>query len=285
MSSLKTNDKQILEKLFQMTGSVLNFTNRTFAEFFRDNLGVDIYAEKYNYASGSKANRIRGFWMVTDDTLVSKFIIELISYIENQVLIGNLSEEDFPQKLIEKGCEIAGKLRGETQYSAANNESLITEDEFINREFRGLSLDALELDGPITNVLKQRFEEIRKCLNAKAALAVIFLCGSTLEGILLGIASKYPELFSRAKSAPAKEGKVKQFSEWTLNNFIDVAAELGIVGVDVKKFSHSLRDFRNYIHPYEQLASAFDPHDHTAQISWKVLQAAIFEIGKFVKNT
>ena len=223
--------------------------------------------------------------MVTDDTLVSKFIIELISYIENQVLIGNLSEEDFPQKLIEKGCEIAGKLRGETQYSAANNESLITEDEFINREFRGLSLDALELDGPITNVLKQRFEEIRKCLNAKAALAVIFLCGSTLEGILLGIASKYPELFSRAKSAPAKEGKVKQFSEWTLNNFIDVAAELGIVGVDVKKFSHSLRDFRNYIHPYEQLASAFDPHDHTAQISWKVLQAAIFEIGKFVKNT
>lgn len=50
-----------------MTGYVLNFSDRTFAEFFHDNLGIDIYTDKYNYASGSKANRMRGFWMVADE--------------------------------------------------------------------------------------------------------------------------------------------------------------------------------------------------------------------------
>ena len=61
MATLSTNDKQVLEKLFQMSGGyVLNFTNRTMEEFFDDDVGINIYDEKYNYASGSKANYIRG---------------------------------------------------------------------------------------------------------------------------------------------------------------------------------------------------------------------------------
>ncbi|MFW5804628.1 MAG: hypothetical protein ACOCWG_05305, partial [bacterium] len=61
MSDLKTKDKQILESLFQMGGGyVLDFSDRTISEFFDDELNIDIYDEKYNYASGSKANRMRG---------------------------------------------------------------------------------------------------------------------------------------------------------------------------------------------------------------------------------
>ncbi len=54
----------------------------------------------------------------------------------------------------------------------------------------------------ITDTLKIRFEEIEKCLKVDASLAVIFLVGSTLEGILLGIATKYPQEFNKAKSSP-----------------------------------------------------------------------------------
>ncbi len=67
MANLNTNEKQVLEKLFQMGGGgVLNFTNRTISEFFVDDIGIDIYNDKYNYASGSKANRMRGFWQIAD---------------------------------------------------------------------------------------------------------------------------------------------------------------------------------------------------------------------------
>lgn len=58
MANLTTAEKQILEKLFQMDGGyVLNFSDRTMGEFFRDDVGIDIYSSRYNYASGSKANR------------------------------------------------------------------------------------------------------------------------------------------------------------------------------------------------------------------------------------
>ncbi len=114
-----------------------------------------------------------------------------------------------------------------------------------------------------------------------APLSSIFLIGSTLEGILLGVASQYPEKYGRAKSSPKDEkGKVKQFDKWKLNDFINVSYEIGFLKKDVKQFSHYLRDFRNYIHPYKQLVDKFYPNNHTALICEQVLKAAIYELPK-----
>ena len=63
MSDLTAIEKRKLERSLGMgSGYVLNFSNRTFAEFFRDSLRINIYDDKYDYGSGSKANRMRGFW-------------------------------------------------------------------------------------------------------------------------------------------------------------------------------------------------------------------------------
>lgn len=278
MANLATNDKQVLEKLFQMgSGYVLNFSDRTFQEFFRDDVSVNIYDAKYNYGSGSKANRMRGFWQTADDVLVGKSIQKLVSYIETQILLGNLKKEDYSEELIKRGKNIGSRLLGLT--TAAVDPP--TEDEFIAKEFRNVSLEKLGLDAAVVAILTERTEEIRKCLKASAPLAVIFLCGSTLEGLLLGIACKKAKDFNQSTCSPKdKAGKVKQFHEWTLSDFINVARDLNLVGEDVKKFSHALRDFRNYIHPYEQMSSGFSPDEHTAKICWQVLQAAITQLSK-----
>lgn len=107
---------------------------------------------------------------------------------------------------------------------------------------------------------------------------MIFLSGSSLEGILLGTALAHPKQFNMAKTAPKKNEKVKPFHDWTLSNLIDTSHELGLLKDDVKKFSHALRDFRNYIHPYQQVSSNFYPDQHTAQICWQVLKAAIHQL-------
>lgn len=102
------------------------------------------------------------------------------------------------------------------------------------------------------------------------------MCGSILEGLLLGMALANPKKFNQAKSAPKdKNGKVKPFQEWSLAQLIDVSCQLNYLKVDVKKFSHALRDFRNYIHPFQQMSSQFSPDEHTAQICMQVLRAAI----------
>jgi hypothetical protein len=81
MSELSSTEKIRLEKLFGMSsGYVLDFSNRTFDEFFVENLGIDIYNSKYDYGSGSKANRLRAFWMKEDNIKVGKLIFLLLEH-------------------------------------------------------------------------------------------------------------------------------------------------------------------------------------------------------------
>jgi hypothetical protein len=75
MNSLTHIEKQKLERELGMgLGYVLDFSNRTFEEFFREIVGVQIYDSLYDYGSGSKANRMRAFWRVaTDKQLILLF--------------------------------------------------------------------------------------------------------------------------------------------------------------------------------------------------------------------
>jgi len=106
-----------------------------------------------------------------------------------------------------------------------------------------------------------------------------------MEGLLLAIALMYPEQYNQAQAAPKDDsGKSRKFQDWTLSNFIDVSTEIGLLNLDVKKFSHGVRDFRNYIHPYQQMSSKFSPDSNTALICFQVLKAALNQIEIFKKN-
>ena len=167
------------------------------------------------------------------------------------------------------------------------NSSDVKKEEysFLNQEFNDLNLGILKLENVVTDVLQYRVSEIEKCFSADAPLSVILLAGSTLEGILLGVAARYPREFNSSKCAPkSTSDKVKQFHDWSLNNFIDVARDVGFVEHDVHKFSHSLRDFRNYIHPFEQVSSGFNPSMHTAKICLQVLKVAIHQIDERMRK-
>ncbi len=81
MSDLTGSEKRKLEKLFGMeSGYVFEFSNRTFAEFVEENTGRDIYDPRYAAGSGSKANRLRGFWATEGNHLVGKLIEALIAH-------------------------------------------------------------------------------------------------------------------------------------------------------------------------------------------------------------
>jgi hypothetical protein len=68
MSSLTHIEKLKLERELGMgSGYVLAFSNRTFEEFFREVVGVQIYDPRFESGSGSKANRMRAFWQVATD--------------------------------------------------------------------------------------------------------------------------------------------------------------------------------------------------------------------------
>lgn len=135
------------------------------------------------------------------------------------------------------------------------------------------------LDSKIVPILEERFKEAQQCLS-HSPLATIMLCGSFLEGLLLGIAQKRPEDFNLSRMPPKdKNGKPKAFKDWPLAQFIDVACDLKLLRLDVKKFSHVLRNFRNYIHPYKQMEENFYPDRHTAELCISVIKLAIHNLN------
>ena len=167
--------------------------------------------------------------------------------------------------------------------SKPNNAT--TENQFLSREFSNISVQKIGLEGMVSEVIEERIKEIERCYSSAAYLSVIIMAGSTLEGILLGLANQYPKDFNTAKSSPKdKLGKVYELSKWSLSSFIDVAYELGLVQHDIQRFSHTLRDFRNYIHPYQQMSFGFNPREHTAKICLHVLKAAIQEISENISK-
>lgn len=161
--------------------------------------------------------------------------------------------------------------------------SLELKEENFLRQIYDINVDKLNLDATISEIIKYRIGEIESCINDNIPLAAIFMIGSTLEGILVGIAISNYQQFNQATCAPLDKanGKVRKIQNWTLSNMIDVATELGILRHDVQKFSHALRDFRNYIHPYQQMKSNFTPDMHTALICFQVLKAAMYQIGNY----
>ena len=107
-----------------------------------------------------------------------------------------------------------------------------------------------------------------------------------LEALLLGVFQRYPAIVNQCPNAPKNSGagKVKHFAEWKLAEMIDIAHQVGWLGLDVNRFSHSLREFRNLIHPYEQMVTKMNPDEDTCGISWLVVQAAVNDLAKQLKK-
>lgn len=283
--------KKTLEKLRELINEETEYrSGPKLVEFF-NNLGFN---DSYGQGFPSR-------WMYTDEK-ISKIngTPELDKCIKTVLapanFIGNFQKldehiRDFNQyltfdkwKLVRNQAEVTfQKLdRVEINEEIQGKDS---ENEFLSREFKDVDISHLGLESSVSEVLQHRIKEIEKCFSAESPLAVILLAGSTLEGVFLGLAIKYPRQFNSTNASPkGGSGKVKQFHDWNLNSFIDVARELGLIQHDTQKFSHSLRDFRNYIHPFEQMSSGFKPREHTAKICLQVLKVAIYEIGENINK-
>lgn len=83
VATLRTIEKRYFEELFGMgSGYVLDTTNLTFAELFRDTLDIDIYDHKYSFNGDSKAKRLRAFWETEENIKVGKNTKRTFRFVE-----------------------------------------------------------------------------------------------------------------------------------------------------------------------------------------------------------
>jgi hypothetical protein len=84
MVALKHSEMRVLDDAFDMHGGyVLNFSDRTFSEFFDDEFGINIYDEKYRFNGSSKAKHMRAFIKTENEFTVSRVLRRLWEYRES----------------------------------------------------------------------------------------------------------------------------------------------------------------------------------------------------------
>ena len=96
LSNIEAKTKLILEELFDMnSGYVMNLSSTKFSDLIYDVTRIKIYDEKYNFRSGSKANRLRALWNIESNQNVAAINLTLLGYWEQQFRLSNPDEEKF----------------------------------------------------------------------------------------------------------------------------------------------------------------------------------------------
>jgi hypothetical protein len=243
---------------------------------------------KVSQLSTWKQVRYQGGRLYYETTIITNEISDYPTEIKIYYLETLLNQEFIIQdNLPSEAPDITSELKNWIQTTIARLKigNLKETEDFHDKDIDEISLDKLNIDANLKQILLSRIDEIKKCIKSKAYLSVLFLTGSVMEGLLLGYALQYPQQFNSSPSAPKDESnKAKTLNNWTLSDFINVASQLGLLNEDVKKHSHTLRDFRNYIHPKEQLKSLFNPDEGTSKINWHVLKACVIQLNENEKR-
>lgn len=123
-------------------------------------------------------------------------------------------------------------------------------------------------------ILNERWKEAIICANDGANMAASTMLGSILEGVLYKTAVDNPQGARASKSAPPN----KDIEKWSLNDLINIAIDCKWIKRDRRAIAEIVRDYRNLIHPREQLKTGKSPDKYDVKMSVVVVRAAIDDL-------
>lgn len=190
---------------------------------------------------------------------------------------------DFKIFIIEDGLEIVlstSDTQNENLQYHINDVSNAINNKFFSAKPPS-GFENFILDNDYVKIMQERWIESEKTQRAEAWLSTIVLLGSILEGILLYKIKANPKKANKSKSTPKKDGKPKQYKDWTLENMIVVCHEQGWISKDVKAFSDGVKEYRNFVHPWKQLENKLDmPTKETCSLSREVIAIVLDDLWK-----
>ena len=121
-------------------------------------------------------------------------------------------------------------------------------------------------DSRLRQIVERDYIEIQAAFAAGCWKSVIILSGGAIEAILLDILQRDPRA-GTASRAPRKSDP----SKWDFSDLIKVSVELGLVSLGVEKLSDPVREYRNLVHPGNEIRSGLKFGKEEATIALEVL--------------
>lgn len=120
-------------------------------------------------------------------------------------------------------------------------------------------------DPAMAEILNTRLDEVEACRGAGAYLLAVIGTGSFVEGLLYDVLRLRDPETRKQKNA-------------TLNYLLDRAFARGWIQHDAHRFGGIVRDYRNLVHPREQLESGVAPDGDTVLLCWQPVLAMINDL-------
>ncbi len=135
-------------------------------------------------------------------------------------------------------------------------------------------------DEALQTVLRDRWLEAAKCLDAEAYLAATVMIGSVMEGALLARAHQHIADVMQAASAPKdRSGNPRPLSEWRLDRLVQVSRELNWTPTIMAHFMDVIKTLRNLVHPWEELTRRETPDRAVARLCYRTVESLLEQLA------
>ena len=139
-------------------------------------------------------------------------------------------------------------------------------------------LDRLITDKQTVGLLLARAGEADSCVRSGAHTLAIIGLGSFVEGVLYAvIAERAPE--ATDAGLRLKGGNSLPWHRVGLNILIDEVHDRGWIKVDAHDFVQTVRDYRNMVHPRQQLEKGLIPDEDTVMLCWGPVRAVLNDLA------
>ncbi|WP_262029898.1 restriction endonuclease [Microvirga sp. Mcv34] len=248
MQQLRPIELNLVDELFETSpGYVLDFTNSTYAQFFRREVGVDIYDDAYAIFGGSKGKRLRAFLSVGQPRAIARALTALWEYREIERL-GRAQAET----VVNAGKRLSAIVERLGGMPLSPFESTIevpgAKDEAKPRIFRAEEATLRRLEAQLLALHEMSDEPQARGYHFEILLTELFnawgmdarggfrLVGEQIDGSfqLNGhtylLEAKWHRARTDAGTLHAFQGKVSERPEWTRGLFVSFAGftEVGL---------------------------------------------------------
>lgn len=224
MPSIRSTDMLLLDDIFEMaSGYVLNFSDRTFTQFFREELDINIDDPRYRLNGTSKGKRLRCFLQTADKATAAKALRALWEYRE--IIRKRSGKEENLKEPYADLCAIIGKLEGNSPVQAAvrSTSGIKSANFHTYREdlLRLTGLDPVPRGYAFESFLKSMFEAFG--LEAREGFR---LRGEQIDGSFMLhnetylLEAKWQNTLCGNAELHAFHGKIEQKAAWTRGLFI-----------------------------------------------------------------
>lgn len=119
---------------------------------------------------------------------------------------------------------------------------------------------AFVADAQLRGIVERDYQEMQRAFIAQCWKSSLILAGGILEAVLGSLIEANK---SAALASPKAKGKPTDIGRWDLSDLIDVAVELRLVSDGLSKLSHPVREYRNLVHPGNEIRNrlTFGPEE------------------------